>query len=85
MKLRFTPRALLDLTDIADHLHAESPDGARNVRDAILDSLRLLTEAPRLGREQSVDGARKLVTRRYRYLVYYSINEAADELAVLTI
>jgi toxin ParE1/3/4 len=85
MKLRFTPRAVRDLTIIADYLTAESPGGARNVRAAILDSLRFLTDAPRLGRAQSVGGVRKLVTRRYGYLVYYSIDETADELSVLTI
>lgn len=85
MKLRFAPRAVRDLTSIADHLTAESPAGAKNVRAAILESLRLLTDAPRLGRTQSVDGVRKLVTRRYGYLVYYAIDEATDELVVLTI
>ena len=85
MKLRLTPRAVRDLTYIADYLHAESPQGARNVRAAILETLQLLTEAPRLGRAQSVDGVRKLITRRYSYLVYYAIDEASDELAILTI
>jgi toxin ParE1/3/4 len=85
MKLRFTPRAVRDLTDIADYLHAESPVGAKNVRAAILESLQLLTDAPQLGRPQSVDGVRKLVARRYGYLVYYAVDAAADELAVLTI
>jgi plasmid stabilization system protein ParE len=85
MKLRFTPRALRDLTDIAEFLRAESPAGATSVRSAIFESLQLLKDVPRIGRAQSVDGVRKLVTRRYGYLVYYVIDEANDGLAVLTI
>ena len=36
MKLRFTPRAIRDLADIADYIRVESPTGALHVRDAIL-------------------------------------------------
>jgi plasmid stabilization system protein ParE len=85
VKLRFTPRATGDLTEIADHIKPKSAQGALNVRAAILESLKVLTDFPRLGRRQSVEGVRKLVTRRYNYLVYYLIDEQTDEIVVLTI
>ncbi len=85
MKLRFAPRATSDLIDIADFIGAESPQGARRVRDSILESLHLLADFPRLGRRQSVEQVRKHVARRYGYIVYYQIDETADELIVLTI
>ena len=85
MRLRFTRRATQDLADIADHIREQSPAGALRVRAAILDSLRHLTVFPAAGRRQSVEGVRKLVTRRYRYIVYYTIDAAAEEIAVLTI
>ena len=85
MKLRFTPRAARDLAQIADHLRARNPAAAPAVRDAILRTLQNLTLFPAIGRPQNVEGVRKLVTSRYRYLVYYLIDEGADEIAILTI
>jgi toxin ParE1/3/4 len=85
VKLRFTPRATSDLTEIADFIRAESPQGARRVRDAILNSLQVASAFPRIGRRQSVEGVRKLVTRRYGYIVYYSLDDAMDEFVVLSI
>jgi plasmid stabilization system protein ParE len=85
VKLRFTPRATSDLTEIADFIRAESPQGARRVRDAILDSLQVAAAFPRIGRRQSVESIRKLVTRRYGYIVYYMIDDALDEFVVITI
>lgn len=85
MKVRFTRRATQDLVDIADTIHEHNPAAALRVRGAILESLRQLADFPEAGRRQSVEGVRKLVTRRYRYVVYYSIDAAADEIAVLTI
>jgi plasmid stabilization system protein ParE len=85
VKLRFAPRASNDLIDIADFIGAESPQGARRVRDSILESLQLLADFPRLGRRQSVEGVRKHVTRRYGYAVYYLVDDTADELVALTI
>jgi len=40
---------------------------------------------PEIGRRQKVQGVRKLVTRRYSYLVYYSLDHSTDEIVILTI
>ncbi|RXH38578.1 type II toxin-antitoxin system RelE/ParE family toxin [Bradyrhizobium zhanjiangense] len=85
MKLRFTPRAAQDLISIADYVREHSPQGALRVRAAILESLQNLVRFPRLGRPQKVEGVRKLVTRRYPYLVYYTLDEEAGEVVILTI
>jgi len=55
------------------------------VRDAILRSLQNLILFPAIGRPQNVEGVRKLVTPKYRYLVYYMIDEGAEEIVILTI
>jgi hypothetical protein len=34
---------------------------------------------------QETDAVRKLVTRRYGYLIYYTVDEAADEIVLLSI
>ena len=85
MKLRFTPRATANLIEIADYLHACNPAAARRVRAAIYDSLQNLILFPQVGRRQKTEGVRKFVTRRYAYLVYYTIDEVADEIVILNV
>jgi plasmid stabilization system protein ParE len=85
MKLRFTSRATANLLEIADYLHARNPAAAKRVRAAIYESLQNLILFPQLGRRQKTDGVRKLVTRKYAYLVYYTINEADDEIIILSV
>lgn len=85
MKLRFTPRATHDLIAIADYLRERSPNAAVRVRSAILDSIQTLLVFPEIGRKQTIEGVRKLVTRKYPYLVYYSVDQGADEIVILTI
>jgi toxin ParE1/3/4 len=85
MKLRFTPRAAQDLSDIADYIRERNPQAALRVRAAILESLQNLVLFPLVGRRQKVEGVRKLVTRRYSYLVYYTVDDAAEEIIIITI
>ena len=37
------------------------------------------------GRAQTVEGVRKLVTRKYPSLVYYTVDETGEEIIILTI
>jgi len=71
VKLRFTPRGTRDLAEIAEYLRTRSPSAALAVRAAILCSLQNLTLFPAIGCPQDVTGVRKLLTPKYRYLVYY--------------
>jgi toxin ParE1/3/4 len=85
MKLRFTPRAIANLIEIADYIHAHNPVASRRVRAAIYDSLQNLILFPHVGRKQKVEGVRKFVTRKYAYLVYYTVDEAAEEIVILSV
>jgi toxin ParE1/3/4 len=85
MKLRLTRRAAQDLADIADYIRKQNPQAALRVRAAILESLQNLVLFPQVGRQQKVEGVRKLVTRRYPYLVYYTADESAEEIIILNI
>jgi plasmid stabilization system protein ParE len=85
MKLRFTPRAAQDIADIADYILERNPQAALRVRGAILEALQNLALFPKAGREQTMSNVRKLVTRPYAYLVYYTLDETADEVVVLTV
>ena len=48
-------------------------------------SLQNLILFPHVGRQQKAEGVRKLVTRRYPYLVYYTTDEEAEEIVILPI
>jgi toxin ParE1/3/4 len=85
MKLRFTAQAARDLTAIADYIRERNPEAALRVRASILDSLQNLVIFPRVGRRQKIEGVHKLVTRQYRYLIYYTVDESADEIIIITI
>jgi plasmid stabilization system protein ParE len=85
MNLRFTRRAARDLEDIADYIREQNAVAATHVRAAIIRSLQTLALFPHIGRRQTTDGVRKFVARPYRYLVYYAVDDAAKEIAILTI
>jgi toxin ParE1/3/4 len=85
MKPRFTRRAAEDLSAIAAYVREHNPLAALRVRAAILESLSVLIDFPHVGRRQTIGGLRKLVTRRYRYLVYYSVDEGVEEIVIVTV
>ncbi|MDQ0468171.1 type II toxin-antitoxin system RelE/ParE family toxin [Labrys wisconsinensis] len=85
MKLRFTPRAIENINELADYLNERSSSAARNVRAAIYERLQTLLMFPRAGRRQNAEDVRKVVTRRYRYLIYYMHDEPGEEIIILNI
>jgi toxin ParE1/3/4 len=85
MRLRFTPRATADLIEIADYIHAHNPTAAQRVRATIYESLQLLLLFPHPDRKQKAEGVRKLVTRKYPYLVYYTVDEVTEEVIILNV
>ncbi len=85
MKIRFTPRAARDLADIGDYIRERNSEAALRVRASILESLQSLVLFPEAGRRQNVEGVRKLVTRRYSYVVYYTADETTEEIVIISI
>lgn len=85
MKLRFTPQAIGDISEIAAYIRARNPNAAERVRATILESLQNLTIFPHVGRLQTVEGVRKIMTRRYPYLIYYIADEANEEIVIVAI
>src|SRR5262245_27109332 len=85
MRVRFTPRATADLAEIADYLRVRNPAAAQRVRANILKSLEVLATFPYIGRRQVQEPVRKLGVRRYPYLVYYTVDETADEVVIISI
>jgi toxin ParE1/3/4 len=85
VKLRFTQRAVQDIAELADFVRQHNPDAAARVRAAIYEALRNLLLFPQAGRKQEATGVRKLVTRKFSYLVYYTVDPAAQEIVILGI
>jgi toxin ParE1/3/4 len=85
MKLRFTPRALENTSAIADYIRLRNPAAAKRVRAAIYESLQDLILFPQIGRRQQTEGVRKFVTPRYAYLIYYTVDDAAGEIIILSV
>ncbi len=85
MRLRFSRRATQDLSNIGNYIRARNPQAAVRVRADILATLQMVQRHPRVGRAQTVEDVRKIVTRRYAYVIYYGINDSAREISVITI
>jgi toxin ParE1/3/4 len=85
MKLRFTPRAAKNISAIIRYIREQNPAASQRVRAAIHDSLQDLLLFPYIGRRQQTKGVRKFVTHKYRYLVYYTVDEVADEIVILNV
>ena len=85
MKLRFTPRAVENIAAIADYIRERNPAASQRVRAAIYESLQDLILFPHVGRPQQTEGVRKFVTRKYAYLVYYVVDDVAEEIIILSI
>jgi plasmid stabilization system protein ParE len=85
MKLRFTRRATENIVEIAEYLHERNPEPAERVRLAIYEALQNLVLFPAAGRLQKIGGVRKLVVRRYPYLIYYRVDASREEIVVLNV
>jgi addiction module RelE/StbE family toxin len=85
VKLRFSRRAVRNLTKIGQDLRAVNPAAAVRVEVAIHESLQNLVLFPLIGREQKTQGVRKLVTLRYPYLVYYTFDEAEEVITIISV
>ena len=84
MKLRFTPRALENISAIADYIRFRNPAAGARVRSAIYESLQDLILFPQVGRLQQTQDVRKFVTPRYAYLIY-TVDDAAWEIIILSV
>jgi plasmid stabilization system protein ParE len=83
MRLRFTPRAVQDLKDLAGYIRLHDAGAAERVRASIYETLRNIILFPKMGRRQTTEGVRKVVTRRYPYFIYYRVDDSVDEIVVL--
>ena len=63
MKVRYSPRAFADREAIFAYLDQRSPQGARNVKRAIVNAIRLLGSHPRMAPLTDEPGVRVVAQR----------------------
>ena len=84
MRLRFTPRATANIIEIADFPRQKSGRRRARARRGLCQSAKPVA-VPQMGRRQKTEGVRKLVTRQYGYLIYYMIDDAAEDVVILSV
>jgi toxin ParE1/3/4 len=73
VKLRYTKRAVAQITAALDYVAEQSPQGAVRIRDRLEALVSLLQEHPYIGHTTSRAGVRRLVTVPYPYLIDYRV------------
>jgi plasmid stabilization system protein ParE len=71
--VRYTRRALSDLSQILDYVDERSPGGALNVKLAIKHAINAIGENPGIGRPTGKGGTRGMPVGRYPYLIYWTV------------
>jgi toxin ParE1/3/4 len=80
MKVRFTRPALDDLQQIYNYISKDNPSAASRVVMRLIDRAMTLESAPYQGREADEPNARVLVVPRFRYFIFYMIED--DEVSI---
>jgi plasmid stabilization system protein ParE len=76
MKVRYAPRARSDLEEIIRYIASDNPYAAERVRDAILDTIELISAYPHAGIKNAVTPeVRSRLVRRYPYRVHYRLRD----------
>lgn len=83
MRLRYTPRAKLDLAEIHDYIAQENPQAAKQVVRVIRKAAEVLPQNPQVGRSGRVAGTRELTVGRFPFMLAYRID--ADEVQILSV
>jgi plasmid stabilization system protein ParE len=83
MRVRYTRRARNDLVAILDYLDERSPQGARNVKHAIRQTVDFIGQFPESGRRSNLEETRVFQVGRYPYMIYWRIE--AGEVRILHI
>jgi addiction module RelE/StbE family toxin len=83
MKLRYTPRARLDLAEIHDYIAQENPQAARRIVSIIRKAAEALPQNPFVGRSGRVAGTRELAVGRFPFMLAYRVDE--NEVQILSV
>lgn len=83
MKLRYTPRAKLDLAEIHDYIAQENPPVARRIILRIRSAAKTLLQNPQIGRIGRIAGTRELTVGSFPFMLAYRIE--SEEIQILAV
>jgi len=71
VKVRYTRRALRQMTGVLDYIEARSPAGAENVKRRLQGVIDVLADHPNTGSATNKDKLRRFVVSPYPYVIFY--------------
>jgi toxin ParE1/3/4 len=71
VKVRYTRRAIRQMSDILDYIEAHSPQGAESVKRRLKAAIDLLADYPEIGRATNKGDLRRLVANPFPYVIFY--------------
>jgi plasmid stabilization system protein ParE len=83
MKVRYSRAALQELSEIFAYIHERNQSAARAVADRIERLCSLIGELPLMGHIVDEEGVRMMPVVRYPFLIFYAVNESAEEVVLL--
>ncbi len=83
MRLRYTPRAKLDLAEIHDYIAQENSQAARRVVLIIRRAAETLPQNPYIGRAGRIGGTRELTVGHFPFMLAYRVD--ANEVQILSV
>jgi plasmid stabilization system protein ParE len=85
MNLIISPRAFRDVEEIRDYLHSRNPQAAKKAAELIEAAIDRIMLFPEAGQDQTDVGVKRIVERRFGYLIYYRYSESKTLVEVITI
>ena len=83
MKLRYTPRAKLDLAEIHDYIGQENPQAARRVILLIRKATEAIPQNSQIGRVGRIAVTHELTVGHFPFMLAYRIE--SEEIQVLSV
>ena len=85
MRIRYRPTAVAQLDAIFSYIAQRSPQSATRVVETIKRNIDRLAEFRYSARASEVPGIRELPIVRYPYIVFYAVDDVANEIHILRI
>jgi plasmid stabilization system protein ParE len=85
MKVRYTATARRELSEAVDYLVEHAPAVAGDFATSIENAVAELLRNPYSAQETEVRGVRRKYIRRFRYGIFYAVDEQAGELIIRNI
>ncbi len=85
MKIRYRPAAIAQLKAIFQYISEHDSAAAGRVIRTIKQSIDRLGDFPFSARPSEVPGIRELPVVRYPYIVFYTVDERAQEVHILRV